>query len=135
MAETDEPFKTTYILLDNQSRCRLARNVRKPRILGPQTAIVVGPSGNEIHTDKYGHVKVQFDWDRLGHRDEKSSIWIRVAFRTARSGDWPGRHRGWHLRARYAHRFGTKNKKAPVGGWGPNTLSSWYSGKINKLFR
>ena len=40
---------------------------------------MVGPSGDEIYTDKYGRIKVQFDWDRLGNRDEKSSIWVRVA--------------------------------------------------------
>jgi type VI secretion system secreted protein VgrG len=45
---------------------------------GVQTAIVVGPSGSEIHTDGYGRVKVQFHWDRLGHYDENSSAWIRV---------------------------------------------------------
>jgi type VI secretion system secreted protein VgrG len=124
MAETDESFKTTSILLDNQSRCRPARNVRKPRIFGPQTAIVVGPSGDEIYTDKYGRVKVQFDGDRPGHRDEKLSFWIRVAFRTARPGDWPGRHRGWYLCTRYAHRLGTKKRfrgrvesKSAESGW------------------
>ena len=46
---------------------------------GPQTAIVVGPSGEEIYTDKYGRVKVQFHWDRYGKRDENSSCWVRVA--------------------------------------------------------
>jgi type VI secretion system secreted protein VgrG len=43
-----------------------------------QTAIVVGPSGSEIHTDGYGRVKLQFHWDRLGEYDENSSPWIRV---------------------------------------------------------
>jgi type VI secretion system secreted protein VgrG len=51
----------------------------KPIVQGPQTAVVVGPSGEEIYTDKYGRVKVQFFWDRLGSKDEKSSCWIRVA--------------------------------------------------------
>ncbi len=50
-----------------------------PRINGTQTAIVVGPSGEEIYTDKYGRVKVQFHWDRRGQYDENSSCWIRVA--------------------------------------------------------
>jgi type VI secretion system secreted protein VgrG len=79
VAQSDEPFKATYTLLDSQSRFRPARNARKPRIEGPQTALVVGPSAEEIYTDNFGRVKVQFDWDRLGHRDEKSSIWIRVS--------------------------------------------------------
>ena len=46
---------------------------------GLQTAIVVGPPGEEIHTDQYGRVKVQFHWDRAGERDERSSAWLRVA--------------------------------------------------------
>jgi type VI secretion system secreted protein VgrG len=79
VAESDEPFKATYTLLDSQCHFHPARTAQKPRIQGPQTAIVVGPSGDEIYTDKYGRIKVQFDWDRLGNRDEKSSIWVRVA--------------------------------------------------------
>lgn len=51
----------------------------KPTINGPQTATVVGPSGEEIYTDKHGRIKVQFHWDRLGQRNEKSSRWMRVA--------------------------------------------------------
>ncbi|GMV49632.1 type VI secretion system tip protein VgrG [Nitrospirales bacterium NOB] len=51
----------------------------RPTIQGPQTAIVVGPKGEEIYTDKHGRVKVQFHWDREGNRDEKSSCWVRVA--------------------------------------------------------
>jgi len=51
----------------------------RPCVQGPQTAIVVGPSGEEIYTDKYGRVKVQFHWDRYGKADENSSCWVRVA--------------------------------------------------------
>jgi type VI secretion system secreted protein VgrG len=51
----------------------------KPHVWGCQTAVVVGPSGEEIYTDKYGRVKVQFHWDREGHNNESSSCWIRVA--------------------------------------------------------
>ncbi|NHZ93318.1 type VI secretion system tip protein VgrG [Massilia sp. CCM 8733] len=49
------------------------------KIHGIQTATVVGPAGEEIHTDTYGRVRVQFHWDRAGANDEKSSAWIRVA--------------------------------------------------------
>ena len=79
VADSDEPFKATYTLLDNQARFRPARTALKQRMEGPQTALVVGPSGDEIHVDEFGRVKVQFDWDRLGARDEKSSIWVRVS--------------------------------------------------------
>jgi type VI secretion system secreted protein VgrG len=58
---------------------RPARITTKPLIRGPQTAIVVGQAGEEIHTDEYGRVKVKFHWDRYGAADEKSSCWIRVA--------------------------------------------------------
>jgi type VI secretion system secreted protein VgrG len=58
---------------------RPARLTPKPLIQGPQTAIVVGPGGDEIYTDEFGRVKVQFHWDREGKRDEKSSCWIRVS--------------------------------------------------------
>ena len=46
--------------------------------MGLHSATVVGPAGAEIHTDGYGRVKVQFNWDRLGQYDENSSPWIRV---------------------------------------------------------
>ncbi len=50
-----------------------------PTVLGSQTAVVVGPPGEEIFTDKYGRVKVQFHWDREGKNNADSSCWIRVA--------------------------------------------------------
>ncbi len=49
-----------------------------PKILGAQTAMVTGPSGEEIYTDKYGRVKVQFHWDREGQYNQASSCWLRV---------------------------------------------------------
>jgi type VI secretion system secreted protein VgrG len=66
---------------------RPPRTTRRPRMRGPQTAIVTGPAGEEIYTDKHGRVKVQFFWDRLGKGDDKSSCWVRVA------QAWAGR--GW----------------------------------------
>lgn len=58
---------------------RPVRTVPKPHTHGPQTATVSGPSGQEIWTDKYGRVKVQFHWDRYGASDENSSCWVRVS--------------------------------------------------------
>ncbi|CAN7673424.1 type VI secretion system tip protein TssI/VgrG [Variovorax paradoxus] len=58
---------------------RPRRSTPKPRTRGPQTAVVVGPAGEEIWTDPYGRVKVQFHWDRLGQRNENSSCWLRVS--------------------------------------------------------
>ena len=57
---------------------RPLRRTPKARVDGTQTAVVVGPSGEEIFTDKYGRVKVQFYWDRQGQKDANSSCWIRV---------------------------------------------------------
>ncbi|WP_437661589.1 type VI secretion system Vgr family protein [Sorangium sp. So ce1182] len=50
-----------------------------PTIKGIQTAIVVGPPGEEVYTDEHGRIKVQFHWDREGKRDAQSSCWIRVS--------------------------------------------------------
>ena len=58
---------------------RPERRTGRPVIAGPQTAIVVGPSGEEIFCDQHGRVKVQFHWDRQGHHDDRSSCWIRVS--------------------------------------------------------
>lgn len=64
------PFSTPF---------RPARVTPHPVVQSCQTAVVVGPAGEEIYTDKYGRVKVQFHWDREGKRDEKSSCWMRVS--------------------------------------------------------
>jgi type VI secretion system secreted protein VgrG len=72
------PFSTPY---------RPARVTPEPFVQGCQTAVVVGPAGEEIYTDKYGRVKVQFHWDREGKKNENSSCWIRV------SHPWAGQ--GW----------------------------------------
>ena len=58
---------------------RPQRTAQKTRIPGTQTATVVGKAGEEIWTDKYGRVKVKFQWDQSAARDETSSCWIRVA--------------------------------------------------------
>ena len=65
--------------IDAAQPFRSPRITPKPSITGPQTAMVVGKSGEEIWTDEYGRVKVQFHWDRYSEADENSSCWIRVA--------------------------------------------------------
>ena len=69
----------------------------KPVVHGAQTAIVVGKSGEEIWTDKYGRVKVQFHWDQVGVKDENSSCWIRVA------QGWAGKSWGMMFLPRIGH--------------------------------
>ncbi|MFY2556569.1 type VI secretion system Vgr family protein [Corallococcus terminator] len=58
----------------------------RSRIPGLQTATVVGPAGEEIHTDVHGRIKVRFHWDRVGPEDEKASCWVRVAQTWAGAG-------------------------------------------------
>jgi type VI secretion system secreted protein VgrG len=58
---------------------RPPRTTPIPTVKGSQTAVVVGPSGEEIFTDKYSRVKVQFHWDRAGQKNANSSCWLRVA--------------------------------------------------------
>jgi type VI secretion system secreted protein VgrG len=65
---------------------RPARSTPRPVVPGPQTAVVVGPPGEEIFPDKYGRVKVQFHWDREGKADAESSCWIRVSQSQAGKG-------------------------------------------------
>lgn len=67
---------------------RPQRSTPRPTVKGSQTAVVVGPAGEEIFTDKYGRVKAQFHWDREGKLDADSSCWIRVATM------WAGRNWG-----------------------------------------
>ncbi len=57
---------------------RPQRKTPRPIIHGTQTAVVVGPAGQEIFTDKYGRVKVQFHWDRTEKKNADSSCWVRV---------------------------------------------------------
>lgn len=63
-------------------------NSKATKILAPQTAIVVGPEGPDVHTDGYGRVRVQFHWDRVGAMDDRSSAWVRV------SSAWAGAELG-----------------------------------------
>ena len=84
----EESYSCHFTATSSDEPFRAARFTPKPVVQGPQTAIVVGPSGEEIHTDKYGRVKVLFHWDRYGKADENSSCWIRV------SQEWAGKKWG-----------------------------------------
>ena len=68
---------------------RPLRLTPRPHIDGVQTAVVVGPSGEEIHCDEYARVKVRFPWDRSGVTDDKASCWIRVSQQWGGAG-WGG---------------------------------------------
>jgi len=68
---------------------RAPRNHPRPILGGPQTATVVGPEGEEIHTDHLNRVRVQFHWDRQGRHNEQSGVWLRVSQPNAGAG-WGG---------------------------------------------
>jgi type VI secretion system secreted protein VgrG len=76
--QTASSYENTFTCIPQDLKFRAPRRTPKPKI-GCQTAVVVGPSGEEIFTDKYGRVKVQFHWDRDGQNDANSSCWLRVA--------------------------------------------------------
>ncbi|VWB42710.1 type VI secretion protein ImpA [Burkholderia lata] len=81
---TNEPF-------------RLLRTIAKPRMTGVEYGVVTCPENQEIWTDAYGRVKLQFMWDRLGNNDERSSCWVRVA------GAWHGDQFGGIFLPRRGH--------------------------------
>lgn len=77
----------TFTAVPKKEQFRAPLQTEWPSISGLHTAMVVGKSGEEIWTDEYGRIKVQFHWDRDGKKDENSSCWVRVA--TPWSGkDW-----------------------------------------------
>ena len=82
---TGTSFRCSFVAMPSKQQFRPRRATPKPFVQGPQTAVVVGPGGEEIYTDKYGRVKVQFYWDREGKSNENSSCWIRV------SSPWAGK--------------------------------------------
>ncbi|EAQ66647.1 vgrG protein [Marinomonas sp. MED121] len=74
-----------------------ANSDARPRVTGPQIAIVVGPEGEEVYCDEFGRVKVQFPWDRYSQGDEFSSAWVRV------SQAWAGAQYGMVTLPRIGH--------------------------------
>jgi type VI secretion system secreted protein VgrG len=83
---TGENFRIEMELAPKSLPYRPPRTTRRTVMRGPQTATVVGPSGEEIFTDKYARVKVQFHWDREGKKDQNSSCFVRVSQTWAGSG-------------------------------------------------
>ena len=77
--ESDFRYSNVFTCIPIALPFRPQRSTPRPFVHGSHTATVVGPSGEEIFTDKYGRVKVQFHWDREGKNDANSSCWIRVA--------------------------------------------------------
>jgi len=84
-------YSNDFLCIPSSSTLKPERISPKPVVEGVQTAIVVGPQGEEIYCDEHGRVKVQFHWDREGKQNEKSSCWIRVSQTWAGAG-WGAMH-------------------------------------------
>ncbi|ARP96705.1 type VI secretion system Vgr family protein [Bordetella genomosp. 13] len=82
--ETAHVFEVRFSVIPSSTTFRPQRVTPHPRTHGPQTARVVGKAGEELWTDQYGRIKVQFHWDRYGQKNENSSCWVRV------SSPWAG---------------------------------------------
>ena len=89
--EGDAPgitYQNDFHCIEAKVPYRPVRATPRPIVNGVQTAVVVGPAGEEIFVDKYGRVKVQFFWDREGKKNENSTCFIRV------SHGWAGKNWG-----------------------------------------
>lgn len=74
-----EEYRNDFVCIPADVPFRPERRTPRALVHGAQTAIVVGPAGEEIFTDEHGRIKVQFHWDREGNHDDRSSCWIRVS--------------------------------------------------------
>jgi type VI secretion system secreted protein VgrG len=75
----EEFYYCQFEAMDSTQQYRSEQTTPKSVVQGPQTAMVVGPPGEEIYCDEYGRVKVQFHWDRYGQNNQNSSCWVRVS--------------------------------------------------------
>ena len=94
---TQQSYENAFEAFPLDTPFRPARRRGKPIAHGAQSAVVVGPSGEEIHTDQYGRIKVRFHWDPRREADEQSSCWIRVA------QGWAGQEFGSFFLPRVGH--------------------------------
>ena len=78
-ASGDFSYHNEFVCMESAVPFRPPRVTPRPFVRGIQSATVVGPPSEEIHTDEQGRVKVQFHWDRRGKHDENSSCWVRVS--------------------------------------------------------
>ncbi len=76
--DVGQHYSNQFLCVPKDMQYRPQRVTPLPVLSSVQTAMVVGPAGEEIYTDEYGRVKVQFHWDREGKHDENTSCWVRV---------------------------------------------------------
>ena len=82
-------FETEFEAMPSSTPFKPLKTIDWPEVPSLLTAIVTGPSGDEIHTDEYGRIKVMFPWDRLGQQDDTSSCWVRAVM------PWTGKEWGF----------------------------------------
>jgi type VI secretion system secreted protein VgrG len=119
-------YKNTFNCIPFQLPYRPIYKTPRPFVHGVQNAIVTGPSGEEIFTDKYGRVKVQFYWDRQGKKDANSSCWLRVG------SSWAGKQWGFIQIPRIGQEVlvafveGNPDEPVIVGSvWNPETMPTY----------
>ncbi len=87
--ENEPEYRNEFEAIPSRVPLTPHRSTKRPRIEGAQVAIVAGPAGEEIHTDKYGRIKVWFPWDRKAQKDGSDTCWVRVSQNWA-GGQWGG---------------------------------------------
>jgi len=107
-----QPWRGSFRAIPKSVPFRPLATTPRPRIAGPQTAIVTGASGQEIHTDEHGRVRLKFHWDRHASFDEKSSAWVRVA-QLPMSGGLAIPRIGWEVLVEFEH--GDPDRPVVVG--------------------
>jgi type VI secretion system secreted protein VgrG len=119
-------YNNTFSCIPFQLPYRPAHKTPRPFVHGVQNAIVTGPGGEEIFTDKYGRVKVQFYWDRQGKKDANSSCWLRVGT------TWAGKQWGFIQIPRIGQEVlvafveGNPDEPVIVGSvWNPETMPTY----------
>jgi len=80
------PYVNQFTAVPSSIPYKTERKTLKPRVNGMHTGVVVVPSGEESHMDKYGRVNVQFWWDRLRKENQPDNTWLRVAQQWAGKG-------------------------------------------------
>ena len=86
--DNPDTYRCVFDVIPKSVPFRAPHKTPWPEIVGLQTALVTGPAGEEIHTDKYGRIKVQFYWDRIGQKDDKTTCWVRCVM------PWTGKNWG-----------------------------------------
>lgn len=86
--DNKDTYRCTFDVIAKSEPFRAPLTTPWPQVPGLQTAVVTGPSGEEIYTDEHGRIKVQFHWDRDGKKDENTTCWVRCVM------PWTGKNWG-----------------------------------------